>query len=730
MTIRILGQRGDYPANSLLTLDSVTETALVASGQASSNLAGGVVWTPPGNSPGGWVEAFTASQAAGMAPVATVGGSVATASANRAAIQAALDAGGRVTLYAPPSTPTIYIDRDLTINDGNELIVLGNTELRMSAAAGKCMLKTYAHAVRTDVSVTVTWASGLSFNVAWTAHGLAVNDCLGISGTLIGSGTAVGDRIFNGAFRVDVVVDANNVTCSVDRLPTSTTIGGTHVARKLTTDFKIIGGVWNYDRTNNTGGSGIDLMGLNLGYAARFEVQSIRPKSSTKYGLYVFCAGWFSIRNLTNNNDLSDGFKIFGPAKHFEIDGVSGVSADDFGSVQCNAAAAYAAYTLTTGDVYGGKIKNIRGRATSTGSLFVCYTWAGYYMDDIVVDGVSGSAFAQLCHITTDAGSSGGNFETITFKNFAGGPTYGFRALNQASGGTLILEGVTHAPGGITTLPAFNIGADVTLAKFVVNGITCTSAGWLPGSAAYVGQVTGTVSDVAVNDARIALNNINSRGFQFNGTNLKRAVFNRLTMISGGGANIVDSSATGTPKFRFNDAVVLGGAACALISPTAACSVHIDGGDFNTVSNGLVRPNGAFAVSLRVTGAPKRTSAPLWAVFGGATPTLDAGDNIVQALTPGATPAVDCSLGNIMTLAIGANATATLAAPSSVPPAGTLVSIQCTQDATGGRTLALNAAYLNSGVLSNTGNTANKVTMLNFISNGTALTLMAANTWY
>jgi hypothetical protein len=101
-----------------------------------------------------------------------------------------------------------------------------------------------------------------------------------------------------------------------------------------------------------------------------------------------------------------------------------------------------------------------------------------------------------------------------------------------------------------------------------------------------------------------------------------------------------------------------------------------------------------------------------------------------QVLTPGAAPAVDLSLGTICTLAMGANATVTLGAPTNIPPAGTRVSMFITQDATGGRTLALNAAYIMTTALSNTGNTANKKTVLNFTSDGTALVSHGANTWY
>lgn len=102
-----------------------------------------------------------------------------------------------------------------------------------------------------------------------------------------------------------------------------------------------------------------------------------------------------------------------------------------------------------------------------------------------------------------------------------------------------------------------------------------------------------------------------------------------------------------------------------------------------------------------------------------------------QALTSGAAPAVDCNLGNNMTLATGANATVTLGAPSNVPPAGERVIMTITQDATGGRVVAWNAAYIFSGgAFSNVGNTANKKTTVNFISDGTALVANGLNTWY
>lgn len=52
MTIKLLSNWGAQPAGTLYTTDATTEAAMVAAKVATSNLAGGVTWVPPGNSPG------------------------------------------------------------------------------------------------------------------------------------------------------------------------------------------------------------------------------------------------------------------------------------------------------------------------------------------------------------------------------------------------------------------------------------------------------------------------------------------------------------------------------------------------------------------------------------------------------------------------------------------------------------------------------------------------------
>ena len=51
MTVALLAQWGGQPAGTLYTSDAATEAALIAAKEATANLAGSVVWVPPGNSP-------------------------------------------------------------------------------------------------------------------------------------------------------------------------------------------------------------------------------------------------------------------------------------------------------------------------------------------------------------------------------------------------------------------------------------------------------------------------------------------------------------------------------------------------------------------------------------------------------------------------------------------------------------------------------------------------------
>lgn len=104
------------------------------------------------------------------------------------------------------------------------------------------------------------------------------------------------------------------------------------------------------------------------------------------------------------------------------------------------------------------------------------------------------------------------------------------------------------------------------------------------------------------------------------------------------------------------------------------------------------------------------------------------GQYSVQTVSSGATPALNVGLGSIVLFT--ATSAALWGAPTNVPPAGDTVLIKITQDATGGWAISWNAAYVFPTAWSNTGNTANKISIVSFISDGSKLIAQGANSWY
>lgn len=124
-----------------------------------------------------------------------------------------------------------------------------------------------------------------------------------------------------------------------------------------------------------------------------------------------------------------------------------------------------------------------------------------------------------------------------------------------------------------------------------------------------------------------------------------------------------------------------------------------------------------------------RATLPATRVFltGFGTPTYTS-LGFTQIVASSATPALDCGLGNNVTFT--ATAASTWGAPTNIPPAGERVTITITQNATGGWAISWNAAYIFPTAWSNTGNTANTISEITFVSNGTKLVAQGANVWH
>ena len=103
--------------------------------------------------------------------------------------------------------------------------------------------------------------------------------------------------------------------------------------------------------------------------------------------------------------------------------------------------------------------------------------------------------------------------------------------------------------------------------------------------------------------------------------------------------------------------------------------------------------------------------------------------NLIQVVASGATPAVDCDKGGVLYIAALAT-NPTFAAPTNVPAMGQLFRIVILTDGGGARTVAFNAAFKNTGIISATSGAGAQTTVFTFVSDGTSLVLVASNAWY
>jgi hypothetical protein len=143
--------------------------------------------------------------------------------------------------------------------------------------------------------------------------------------------------------------------------------------------------------------------------------------------------------------------------------------------------------------------------------------------------------------------------------------------------------------------------------------------------------------------------------------------------------------------------------------------------DTGTTGNGIAwSPRGAAGVDTITSVVGTFTVTP----SGGVERTRN---TIIQAIASGASPAVNCASGAVITITVANNPT-TFGAPSNVPAAGEKVTFVITQDGTGGRALAWNAAY--KGAWPTTSGTLGQKMTITGVSDGTNLVFQSASAWY
>jgi len=392
---------------------------------------------------GGGMDAATQALVSGAGNVALLVDATASASAaatNAAAIQAAMDAvssaNGRATVRLVSAGLVVYVSQTLRIGDGVTLD-LGGLELKAWGAIGNVVTtKAFQSMVSAPVSVTLTWSSGLSVSVAWTAHGRAVGDWVWLNRADQGQ--------FSGVFYVQSVTDANNFVVTLRRLPT-TSPTGTVVACVANRRVKLVNGVINWNNSGGNNGAGYTLHAAILAGAYDVEARDISGRDTSKFVLCFGGVAKYRATNVGGDKLNSDTVKVYGPAFGGEVYGVgAGNGGDDYTSAQTREPAAYVAYDFCQGDVLGLTVVNAGG-STATADLILYASPYGVIDGVTFISSTTNPGAGIACRIET-LWATGGEVGTVTVKDIVSGGQNHVVSLGQSTNPITVRKLVLDQP--------------------------------------------------------------------------------------------------------------------------------------------------------------------------------------------------------------------------------------------------------------------------------------------
>lgn len=127
MTIKLLAAYGKYPPNAIITLDSTTETSLIADKVATSDTTGGVVWVDPNvsNPLNGTSTTLGPVASSRTALASDNGGTFELANGVTYTLDSAVALPAGVILIGPASgSATIAVAGSATINGGTTSVTV------------------------------------------------------------------------------------------------------------------------------------------------------------------------------------------------------------------------------------------------------------------------------------------------------------------------------------------------------------------------------------------------------------------------------------------------------------------------------------------------------------------------------------------------------------------------------------------------------------------------------
>jgi len=728
---------GSYSTN-VIAGDHVLATTNPVTGGSDISLPSGTLSVPAGN--------VTVGSSSGSSGVAVIVNDPSKASINVTLIQAALNAGGKVVLSTPG---IVWVDSTLLAYSNTELVIDANVTLKLTGGTARNLLVNNAFANPSFYGITSITASGNYVTATAAGHPFTVGQWIFVEG--------VGASGYNGTHRIQAVtsntysyyspIAPSNLAPTVYAGPAMTGLVWAMQACPADTNITISGpGTIDWNGQNQTFPSNIDTYAVLLHRIYNPQVHNITGKNALKY---MFCiAGSAGLRASNISMDtLSDGFNIEMPCFNASINGVSGISGDDFVAILCGDTQPK---TFTVGDGFDIAVRDIESQGSSSLAAIKMAGCAPFIFDEVHGVNIGGTGrLSATIAIIDDLNMVGGSIGNVSFENInryiSGASTNGeiLQMRMTGVGGRIKVRNATYngtAGMGIRVDSVANIDeldveincnkAATGLPLVQVFGAVGKIKQKLDTGVNFAGYLGQTAAGAAVNAWFMSgywRGTSGAKGlYQSAGTISRvyysqvdastiRAIFENETGASNSAEiyvdNVVLSSGLGLMLLRKGADVYLSNVNVSAISQ----QMIIDSNNTITVNayfgSNVNCPSNLFANGSNNTINVKGQRRTLSQVYS-ATPTFTLSNNTINTFGP--------LTGNVTAITL-----------LRIPPAGESVVFNMTQDATGGRTVTWPASVVfpTAWVDAITTTDANKKCTVGFISNGTQLVAQGANKW-
>ena len=536
-----------------------------------------------------------------------------SASENTAAIQAALNNGGSISLTTPG---TYQINDTLTIGADTAFTLGASVEIYLADNTNKAMLMCDSDFLN-GTTVTVAWTAGAVATVTWASHNLQETDYVWLRGAT--------QSEYNNVFRVGRVLSADTFEIVLNRTP-STTAAGTIVAVQCCSNWYVSGGIWNGNRANNntnTLGYTYNLL-FSIYAAANFTIRDAVFKNFRR-GITTGAVAEYLVENCTyvgGENFACEGHKTYGPVNGGTLRNLVIRSTDDGMSIQPKEAPAFSWTGIPFGDIYNLTVDTVNAQSMTRaagGALLV------YASDNEVVEGLTvknanlycaqGSGLILKYGDTFSTGKiNSARFENINAKTNRPSTQYALSVSCNVD--NLMLVNFVPVPGNYTNT-IMRTQSTATIKSLVFDGMRLENTG-LPSSAGNLFTISGVVDSLVLRNCVI-------RASQTNATFMAlTAAVNSIVLDTCDIQNVsrILNVNTGTLlNYTVRDCYIANVAS--VIEPRSTATptrVGLYNNVFDTVTIGVVRPSTGTGVVCKIYGAGNTfSSATPVTVFGPAT---------------------------------------------------------------------------------------------------------------